>query len=59
MTDTDGEGMARLHVPKGDYQLYIWDERYEKIMPLIQVDSDLVLKAELSARVGSWREFPH
>jgi hypothetical protein len=58
MTQTDEAGVAKLSVPSGKYQLYVWDDEYEKIVPSVEVGSDLTIEAELSAPVGSWRQFP-
>jgi hypothetical protein len=58
VTQTDERGVARLRVPRGKYQLYVWGEEYEKLVPSINVDGDLTIEAELSAPLSSWRQFP-
>ncbi len=58
LTHTDEGGVARLDVPRGNYQLYVWDDRYEKILPTVKVGSELTIKAELSDPLHSWRQFP-
>jgi hypothetical protein len=58
MVRTDEDGVARLNVPRGVYQLYAWGEQYEKMLPSIEVESDLTVQAELSKPRGSWRMLP-
>ena len=58
MTHTDEGGVARLKVPRGKYQLYVWGDEYEKVVPSVKVDSDLTIKPELSDPLYSWRQFP-
>jgi len=58
LTRTDEGGVARLKVPRGTYQLYVWGDEYEKIVPSVKVDSDLTIKAALSDPLSSWRQFP-
>jgi hypothetical protein len=58
MTHTDEDGLARLKVPRGNYQLYIWGDEYEKVVPSVKVESDLTIKAEPSEPLSSWRQLP-
>jgi hypothetical protein len=58
VTHTGEDGVARLNVPRGVYQLYVWGEEYERMVPTIKVESDLTVEAELSQRLGSWRMLP-
>jgi len=58
VTETDEGGVARLKVPRGKYQLYVWGDEYEKVVPSVKVDSDLTKKVELSAPLSSWRQLP-
>jgi hypothetical protein len=58
LAHTGEDGVARLNVPRGVYQLYVWGEEYEKMVPSVNVESDLTVEAELSQRLGSWRMLP-
>ena len=55
MAQTNEDGVARLEVPAGTYQLYVWSEEHEKVVPSLKVESDLTIKAELSEELSSWR----
>jgi hypothetical protein len=44
---TDDAGVARLNVPKGEYQLYVYMRFYEDFQTTAEVSSDLTVKAEL------------
>jgi len=57
MSHTDEGGVARVSVPKGDYQLYILGDDKEIFKPTVKVASDVTIKAELSQPLGSWRKF--
>ncbi|MDY7080380.1 MAG: carboxypeptidase-like regulatory domain-containing protein [Chloroflexota bacterium] len=52
---TDDGGVVRLNVPKGDYELYVWGNEYERFLPTVKVASDVTIKAELLQPLGSWR----
>jgi hypothetical protein len=58
LAHTGEDGVARLNVPRGVYQLYVWGEQYEKMLPSVEVESDLTVEAELSQPLGSWRMLP-
>jgi len=55
MAQTNEDGVARLEVPAGTYQLYVWSEEHEKVVPSLKVEGDLTIKAELSEELSSWR----
>ena len=44
---TDERGMARLMVPKGEYELYVSKNEYETFQTTVKVASDVAVKAEL------------
>ena len=44
---TDEGGVARVSVPKGDYQLYVSREGKDTFLPAVKVAGDVTLKAEL------------
>lgn len=58
MAQTEEDGAARLQVPPGLYQLYVWGDEHEKVVPSVKVDGDLTIKAKLSDELSSWRKFP-
>jgi hypothetical protein len=58
MAQTDESGVATLRVPRGKYQLYVWGDEYEKVVPSLKVDGDLTEKVVLSAPLSSWRQLP-
>lgn len=39
--------MARLNVPKGEYQLYVYKRFYEDFQIAAEVSGDLIIKVEL------------
>lgn len=45
--DTDEDGVAKVEVPKGEYQLYVSKVDYETFRTKINVTSDIAIKAEL------------
>jgi hypothetical protein len=58
MAQTDERGVATLRMPRGRYQLYVWGDDYEKVVPSLNVDSDLTKKVVLSAPLSAWRQLP-
>jgi len=55
---TDDDGGARVSVPKGDYQLYVWRDDKGTLLPTLRVASDVTIKAELSPVCdSSWMKF--
>jgi hypothetical protein len=46
-TYVDEEGLATLKVPKGTYELYVWERGYDTFQRTIEVNSDLSIQAEL------------
>jgi len=58
MAHTDERGVATLRVPRGKYQLYVWGDEYEKVVPSVKVDGNLTKRVELSAPLSSWRQLP-
>lgn len=44
---TDERGMARLMVPKGEYELYVSKNKYEIFQTTVKAASDVAVKAEL------------
>jgi hypothetical protein len=57
MAETDEDGVARLQVPAGTYQLYVWGDEHEKVVPSVKVEGDLTIAVELSDELSSWRSF--
>jgi hypothetical protein len=53
---TDDSGTVKLRVAKGDYQLYVSTDEYEKLLPSVKVDGDLTLAVELSEPLDAWRK---
>jgi hypothetical protein len=54
---TDDGGVARVSVPKGDYQLYVSGDGKDTFQPAVQVASDVTIKAELLVREREWWEY--
>ena len=54
---TDDGGVARVSVPKGDYQFYIKGDDKDTLLPTVKVASDVTIKAELSVREREWWEY--
>jgi hypothetical protein len=48
MSDSDDGGVARLSVPKDEYQLYVLGDGKEYFLPTVDVTGDVTIKAELS-----------
>jgi hypothetical protein len=44
---TDDGGVARVRVPKGDYELYVWRVNRWPFQTTVKVASDIAIKAEL------------
>jgi hypothetical protein len=44
---TDDGGVARLSVPKDEYQLYVSGDGKEYFLPTVEIVSDITIKAEL------------
>ena len=44
---TDERGMARLLVPKGEYDVYVWEREYTTFETAVKVAGDVAVKAEL------------
>jgi hypothetical protein len=57
MAETGEDGAARLQVPAGMYQLYVWGDEHEKVVPSVKVEGDLTITVELSDELSSWRSF--
>ncbi len=51
---TDEDGLARVSVPKGEYELYVSSYDKEPFQTTINVVSDLTTKAELMVAGQSW-----
>jgi hypothetical protein len=54
---TDDGGVARVSVPKGDYQLYVKGDYKRIYLPTVKVASDVTIKAELSVIEREWWEY--
>ena len=46
---TDEDGVARVNMPTGNYQLYVSREGKETFLPTVEITGDVTIKAELSA----------
>jgi hypothetical protein len=57
MSHTDEAGVARVSVPKGDYQLYVKGDNKDTFLPTVQVASDVAVKAELMVSEREWWEY--
>jgi len=55
---TDETGVARVHVPKGVYQLYVAGGLHEKLVPTVVVDDDVTIQVVLTEPIHSWRMLP-
>ena len=53
---TDDGGVARVSVPKGDYQLHVSGDGKESSWPIVKVASDIAIKAELFVLEREWWE---
>lgn len=57
-SQTNEAGVALIHVPTGEYQLYVAGDQHERLVPTVQVHSDLTIREELTDRLNSWRVLP-
>jgi len=44
---TDERGVAKLEVPKGNYELYVSKNEYETFQTTVEVANDVAVKVEL------------
>lgn len=51
---TDDSGVAKLSVPKDEYQLCASGGGKEALEPMVRVDSDVTVKVELAVREPDW-----
>jgi hypothetical protein len=53
---TDERGVARVNVPKGEYELCATKDEYETFQTTVEVAGDIAIKAELMVREREWWE---
>jgi hypothetical protein len=48
--DSDDAGVARLSLPKGEYQVYVSGNGKELFLPIVKVAGDLTIQAEVQVK---------
>jgi hypothetical protein len=54
---TGDDGVAKVSVPKGDYQVYVKSNGKDTFLPKVEVASDLTIQAELEVVDREWWEY--